>query len=134
MPANIKDAIAQRQGLHSDVENFYESILWRKEKLICLSRMGRENNNNIYQRVSSLIHMNYLNYLNDFLSNIFRVYVIEQSKIQYIILLISRLVIILELYFDWYCFCSLGHCCQNHLPVLSVILVIVRLSVQNQSL
>ncbi|XP_014477018.1 PREDICTED: uncharacterized protein LOC106745691 isoform X2 [Dinoponera quadriceps] len=46
MPASIKDAIAQRQVLHSDVESFYESILWRKEKLICLSRMGRENNNN----------------------------------------------------------------------------------------
>ncbi|XP_032674110.1 uncharacterized protein LOC116845481 isoform X2 [Odontomachus brunneus] len=46
MSTNIKDAIAQRQVLHPDVESFYESILWRKEKLICLSRMGRENNNN----------------------------------------------------------------------------------------
>ncbi|XP_025153768.1 uncharacterized protein LOC105186466 isoform X2 [Harpegnathos saltator] len=45
MPSSIKDVIAQRQVLHSDVESFYESILWRKEKLICLSRMGRENNN-----------------------------------------------------------------------------------------
>lgn len=63
MSTSIKDAIAQRQVLHPDVESFYESILWRKEKLICLSRMGRENNNNnIHQYVSSSICISYFSY------------------------------------------------------------------------
>jgi hypothetical protein len=43
MPASIKDAIMQRQVLHTDTKSFYESILWRKEKEICLSRMGHNN-------------------------------------------------------------------------------------------
>ncbi|EZA48712.1 Testis-expressed protein [Ooceraea biroi] len=43
MPACIKDAIVQRQVLHPDTKSFYESILWRKEKEICLSRMGRDS-------------------------------------------------------------------------------------------
>lgn len=43
MPASIKDAIMQRQVLHADAKSFYESTLWRKEKEICLSRMGRNN-------------------------------------------------------------------------------------------
>ncbi|XP_025988995.1 uncharacterized protein LOC105197224 isoform X2 [Solenopsis invicta] len=41
MPPSIKQAIIQPEILHSDTKNFYESTLWRKEKEICLSRMGR---------------------------------------------------------------------------------------------
>lgn len=41
MPPSIKHAIMQPQVLHSDTKSFYESTLWRKEKEICLSRMGR---------------------------------------------------------------------------------------------
>ncbi|KAH0953493.1 hypothetical protein HN011_009727 [Eciton burchellii] len=52
MPASIKDAIMQRQVLHTDTKSFYESILWRKEKEICLSRMG--HNNKGCEKVSSL--------------------------------------------------------------------------------
>jgi len=50
MPASIKDAIMQRQVLHTDTKSFYESILWRKEKEICLSRMGRSSNKE-YEKV-----------------------------------------------------------------------------------
>ncbi|KYN00788.1 hypothetical protein ALC62_08471 [Cyphomyrmex costatus] len=43
MPPSIKHAIIQPQVLHSDAKSFYESTLWRKEKEICLSRMGRNS-------------------------------------------------------------------------------------------
>ncbi|XP_018368395.1 PREDICTED: uncharacterized protein LOC108764590 isoform X1 [Trachymyrmex cornetzi] len=43
MPSSIKHAIMQPQVLHSDAKSFYESTLWRKEKEICLSRMGRNS-------------------------------------------------------------------------------------------
>lgn len=43
MPSSIKHAIMQPQVLHSDTKSFYESTLWRKEKEICLSRMGRNS-------------------------------------------------------------------------------------------
>lgn len=40
-PENIKDAIIQPQVLNSDPQSFFETSLWRKEKLICLSKMRR---------------------------------------------------------------------------------------------
>ncbi|XP_036149146.1 uncharacterized protein LOC105830040 isoform X2 [Monomorium pharaonis] len=43
MPSSIKHAIMQPRVLHSDAKSFYESTLWRKEKEICLSRMGRSS-------------------------------------------------------------------------------------------
>ncbi|XP_018351652.1 PREDICTED: uncharacterized protein LOC108754099 isoform X2 [Trachymyrmex septentrionalis] len=43
MPSSIKYAIMQPQVLHSNAKSFYESTLWRKEKEICLSRMGRNS-------------------------------------------------------------------------------------------
>ncbi|XP_012226022.1 uncharacterized protein [Linepithema humile] len=43
MPESIKHAIIQPKVLHSDAKSFYESTLWRKEKEICISRMGRDN-------------------------------------------------------------------------------------------
>jgi len=43
MPPSIKQAIIQPQVLHSDAKSFYESTLWKKEKEICLSRMGRNS-------------------------------------------------------------------------------------------
>ncbi|XP_033330052.2 uncharacterized protein LOC117222460 isoform X2 [Megalopta genalis] len=41
MPGLIKDAIAQPQVLNSDPQSFFESSLWRKEKLICLAKMRK---------------------------------------------------------------------------------------------
>lgn len=43
VPASIRDAVVQPKVLHSDPQSFYESTLWWKEKLICLSRMARDN-------------------------------------------------------------------------------------------
>lgn len=43
MPESIKHAIIQPKVLHPDTKSFYESTLWRKEKEICISRMGRDN-------------------------------------------------------------------------------------------
>ncbi|XP_043258000.1 uncharacterized protein LOC122400539 isoform X1 [Colletes gigas] len=40
-PESIKGAIIQPQVLNSDPESFFETSLWRKEKLICLSKMRK---------------------------------------------------------------------------------------------
>ena len=40
-PESIKDAIAQPKVLNFDPQNFFETSLWRKEKLICLSKMRK---------------------------------------------------------------------------------------------
>ncbi|XP_054014878.1 uncharacterized protein LOC128895911 isoform X2 [Hylaeus anthracinus] len=40
-PESIKDAIAQPQVLNSDPQSFFETSLWRKEKLICLAKMRK---------------------------------------------------------------------------------------------
>lgn len=47
MPASIKQAIIQPRILHSDTKSFYESTLWKKEKEICISRMGRDSKEQI---------------------------------------------------------------------------------------
>ncbi|XP_070512374.1 uncharacterized protein [Cardiocondyla obscurior] len=47
MPPSIRHAIIQPQVLHSDTKSFYESTLWRKEKEICLSRMGHNTKKHI---------------------------------------------------------------------------------------
>ncbi|KAL6261075.1 hypothetical protein P5V15_008608 [Pogonomyrmex californicus] len=44
MPPSIKHAIMQPQVLHRDAKSFYESTLWKKEKEICISRMGKNSN------------------------------------------------------------------------------------------
>ncbi|KZC14650.1 Inactive serine/threonine-protein kinase TEX14 [Dufourea novaeangliae] len=41
VPVPIKDAIAQPQVLNSDPKTFFETSLWRKEKLICLAKMRK---------------------------------------------------------------------------------------------
>ncbi|CAK9833750.1 Inactive serine/threonine-protein kinase TEX14 [Anthophora retusa] len=38
---NAKDSITQPQVLNSDPQSFFETSLWRKEKLICLSKMRK---------------------------------------------------------------------------------------------
>ncbi|KAF3421918.1 hypothetical protein E2986_01461, partial [Frieseomelitta varia] len=38
---DIKNAIMQPRVLNSDPQNFFETSLWRKEKLICLSKMRK---------------------------------------------------------------------------------------------
>ncbi|XP_076183295.1 uncharacterized protein LOC143154996 isoform X2 [Ptiloglossa arizonensis] len=43
-PESIKAAIMQPQTLNSDPLNFFETSLWRKEKLICLSKMRKPCN------------------------------------------------------------------------------------------
>ena len=43
-PEGIKDAIMQPRVLNSDSQNFFET-LWRKEKLICLSKMRKSFGN-----------------------------------------------------------------------------------------
>ncbi|CAK9798569.1 Inactive serine/threonine-protein kinase TEX14 [Anthophora plagiata] len=49
---NAQDSITQPQVLNSDPQSFFETSLWRKEKLICLSKMRKthadefETNNN----------------------------------------------------------------------------------------
>ncbi|KMQ90571.1 Testis-expressed protein 14 [Lasius niger] len=58
MPASIKQAIIQPRILHSDAKSFYESTLWRKEKEICLSRMGRDSTEQI-EDLSLLQESNY---------------------------------------------------------------------------
>ncbi|XP_071875868.1 uncharacterized protein isoform X2 [Bombus fervidus] len=40
-PDGVKDAIIQPQVLNSNPQTFFESSLWRKEKLICLSKMRK---------------------------------------------------------------------------------------------
>ncbi|XP_076394374.1 uncharacterized protein LOC100880685 isoform X2 [Megachile rotundata] len=40
-PESIKDAIIQPKVLNSDPQSFFETSLWRKEKLICLSKMRK---------------------------------------------------------------------------------------------
>lgn len=40
-PEGIKDAIIQPQVLNSNPQTFFETSLWRKEKLICLSKMRK---------------------------------------------------------------------------------------------
>lgn len=40
-PEGIKDAIVQPQALNSNPRTFFETSLWRKEKLICLSKMRK---------------------------------------------------------------------------------------------
>ncbi|OAD60905.1 Inactive serine/threonine-protein kinase TEX14 [Eufriesea mexicana] len=40
-PESIKNAIMQPQILNSDPQSFFETSLWRKEKLICLSKMRK---------------------------------------------------------------------------------------------
>ncbi|XP_017792596.1 PREDICTED: uncharacterized protein LOC108574501 [Habropoda laboriosa] len=40
-PEGIKDSIVQPQVLNSDPQSFFETSLWRKEKLICLSKMRK---------------------------------------------------------------------------------------------
>ncbi|KAG7208354.1 hypothetical protein KM043_014590 [Ampulex compressa] len=44
-PESIKDAIIQPQVLNSDPQGFFESSLWRREKLICISKMRKEEKN-----------------------------------------------------------------------------------------
>jgi len=48
----------QPQVLHSDAKSFYESTLWKKEKEICLSRMGRNNkkHDEVYITLFIMIH------------------------------------------------------------------------------
>ncbi|XP_076278097.1 uncharacterized protein LOC143207997 isoform X1 [Lasioglossum baleicum] len=41
VPMPVKEAIAQRQVLNSDPQSFFETSLWRKEKLICLAKMRK---------------------------------------------------------------------------------------------
>ncbi|XP_076643353.1 uncharacterized protein LOC143353714 isoform X2 [Halictus rubicundus] len=41
VPVPIKQAIAQPQVLNSDPQSFFETSLWRKEKLICLAKMRK---------------------------------------------------------------------------------------------
>ncbi|KAK1127787.1 hypothetical protein K0M31_003273 [Melipona bicolor] len=40
-PEGIKNAIMQPRVLNSDPQSFFETSLWRKEKLICLSKMRK---------------------------------------------------------------------------------------------
>ena len=40
-PEGIKNAIMQPRILNSDPQSFFETSLWRKEKLICLSKMRK---------------------------------------------------------------------------------------------
>lgn len=40
-PASIKDAIVQSRVLNPDPQTFFETSLWRKEKMICLSKMRK---------------------------------------------------------------------------------------------
>ncbi|XP_015609453.1 uncharacterized protein LOC107274657 isoform X2 [Cephus cinctus] len=40
IPRVIKESIFQPQTLNTDSQSFFESSLWRKEKLICLSKMS----------------------------------------------------------------------------------------------
>ncbi|XP_035724443.1 uncharacterized protein LOC118442665 isoform X2 [Vespa mandarinia] len=47
MPANIKNAIMQPRVLIPDPQNFFESSLWKKEKEICISKMRKEDKNEV---------------------------------------------------------------------------------------
>ena len=44
-PEGIKDAIIHPRVLNSDPQSFFETSLWRKEKLICLSKMRKSFGN-----------------------------------------------------------------------------------------
>lgn len=43
-PEGIKGAIIQPQVLNPNPQTFFETSLWRKEKLICLSKMRKMHN------------------------------------------------------------------------------------------
>lgn len=68
MPSSIKHAIIQPQVLHSDTKSFYESTLWKREKEICLSRMGRNT-----KEQTKVYYINYI-------INIF--YIIKNSRVK----------------------------------------------------
>nr|XP_050868327.1 uncharacterized protein LOC127072147 isoform X1 [Vespula vulgaris] len=47
MPSNIKNAIMQPRVLIPDPRSFFESSLWKKEKEICISKMRKEDQNDM---------------------------------------------------------------------------------------
>ncbi|KAG5308535.1 TEX14 kinase, partial [Pseudoatta argentina] len=74
MPSSIKYAIMQPQVLHSNAKSFYESTLWRKEKEICLSRMGRnskEHKRSIHVSKFVILNINIKLYNFPFLNKLF---------------------------------------------------------------
>lgn len=43
MPVAVRDAVVQPKVLNSDSQSFFESSLWKKEKMICISKMRKSN-------------------------------------------------------------------------------------------